>query len=61
MFLPRICVERPVFATVLSLTLLVFGIVGYVRLPVRELPDIEFPVVTIVTILPGASPEVVET
>ncbi len=61
MFLPRICVERPVFATVLSLTLLVFGIVGYVRLPVRELPDIEFPVVTIVTMLPGASPEVVET
>ena len=61
MFLPRICVERPVFATVLSLTLVVFGIVGYVRLPVRELPDIEFPIVSISTILPGASPEVVET
>ncbi len=49
------------FATVLSLTLLVFGIVGYVRLPVRELPDIEFPIVSVTTILPGASPEVVET
>jgi multidrug efflux pump len=60
-FLPRLCIERPVFATVLSLALLVFGVVGYVRLPVRELPDIEFPIVSVTTVLPGASPEVVET
>ena len=61
MFLPRLCIQRPVFATVLSLALLVFGVVGYVRLPVRELPDIEFPIVSVTTVLPGASPEVVET
>jgi len=60
-FLPRVCIERPVFATVLSLALLVFGVVGYLRLPVRELPDIEFPIVSVTTALPGASPEVVET
>jgi multidrug efflux pump len=60
-FLPRLCIERPVFATVLSLALLVFGVVGYARLPVRELPDIEFPIVSVTTVLPGASPEVVET
>jgi multidrug efflux pump len=60
-FLPRFCIDRPVFATVLSLALLVLGAVGYSRLPVRELPDIEFPIVSVTTVLPGASPEVVET
>jgi multidrug efflux pump len=60
-FLPRISIERPVLATVFSLTLVVFGITGYSRLPVRELPNVEFPVVSVVTVLPGASPEVVET
>lgn len=61
MILPRLCIERPVFATVLSLALVIAGIVGYLRLPVRELPDIEFPIVSVTTVLPGASPEVVET
>jgi multidrug efflux pump len=60
-FLPRLCIERPVLATVMSLALIVLGIVGYSRLPVRELPDIEFPIVSVSTVLPGASPEVVET
>jgi multidrug efflux pump len=59
--LPRLCIERPVFATVMSLGLVLLGVVGYVRLPVRELPDIEFPIVSVTTVLPGASPEVVET
>ncbi len=61
MFLPRICIERPVLATVMSLAWVAFGVVGYTRLPVRELPDIEFPIVSVSTVLPGASPEVVET
>jgi len=59
--LPQICIRRPVFATVLSTVLVVFGYIGYSRLPVRELPDIEFPIVSVSTVLPGASPEVVET
>jgi hydrophobe/amphiphile efflux-1 (HAE1) family protein len=45
----------------MSVALVVFGYVGYTRLPVRELPDIEFPIVSVSTVLPGASPEVVET
>ncbi|TFH21295.1 MAG: efflux RND transporter permease subunit, partial [Myxococcales bacterium] len=61
MFLPRICIERPVLATVMSIALIVLGAVGYSRLPVRELPDIEIPIVSVSTVLPGASPEVVET
>ncbi len=61
MFLPRLCIERPVLATVFSLALLVFGLVGYTRLPVRELPDVDFPIVSVSTVLPGASPEVVES
>lgn len=53
-------IERPVLATVLSLVLILFGAIGYSNLSVRELPNIEFPTVSIVTVLPGASPEVVE-
>jgi multidrug efflux pump len=59
--LPRISIERPVFATVLSLALVVLGIAGWIRLPVRELPNVDFPIVSVSTVLPGASPEVVET
>lgn len=53
-------IQRPVLATVLSLVLILFGAIGYSNLSVRELPNIEFPTVSIVTVLPGASPEVVE-
>lgn len=45
----------------MSLALVVLGLAGYTRLPVRELPSVDFPVVSIITVLPGASPEVVET
>jgi multidrug efflux pump len=55
-----ISIRRPVFATVLSIALVLFGWIGYTKLPVRELPDIDFPVVSVVTTLPGADPEVVE-
>ncbi len=61
MFLSRISIQRPVLATVFALALIVFGLAGYARLPVRELPNIEFPIVSVSTVLPGASPEVVET
>src|SRR5690606_8610022 len=54
-------VRRPVFAWVLTLLVAVFGIAGYSRLGVDRFPDIDLPFVTITTILPGASPEDVET
>ncbi len=60
-WLAEICVKRPVFATVLTLLIVVVGIVGYGRLGVDRFPRVEFPVVTITTILPGAAPEDVET
>ena len=45
----------------LSLGLVTFGVLGLSRLPVRELPDIDPPIVTVTTVYPGASAEVVET
>jgi len=61
MILSDISIKRPVFASVLSLLLIVFGIVSFTRLPLREYPDIDPPVVTIDTIYPGASANVVES
>ena len=61
MSLPEICIRRPVFATVLSLLLVLVGIVSYDRLPVREYPNIDQPVVSVVTSYPGASPDIMET
>jgi hydrophobic/amphiphilic exporter-1 (mainly G- bacteria), HAE1 family len=60
-WLSNIAVRRPVFATVLILVLVVVGIVGYLRLGVDKFPKVDFPLVTIVTPYPGASPAAVET
>ncbi len=61
MSLPELCIRRPVFASVLSLLLILIGVVSYLRLPVREYPNIDQPVVSVVTRYPGASPEIMET
>ncbi len=61
MILSDVSVKRPVFASVISISLVVFGIVAFFRLPLREYPDIDPPVVTIDTSYPGASANVVET
>src|ERR1700733_6279694 len=60
-WLAELCVKRPIFATVLSLVILVVGGAFYTQLGVDQFPKIDFPAVTIVTRLPGASPEDVET
>jgi HAE1 family hydrophobic/amphiphilic exporter-1 len=60
-WLAELCVKRPVFATVLSLVILVVGGVFYTKLGVDQFPKIDFPVITVITRLPGASPEDVET
>ncbi|HWP66252.1 MAG TPA: efflux RND transporter permease subunit [Candidatus Limnocylindria bacterium] len=57
----HVCIERPVLATVLSLVILLVGLVSLGRLQNREFPDIDPPVVSVTTVLPGAAPEVVET
>lgn len=61
MFLPELCIRRPVFATVLSLVILLVGLISYDRLSVREYPAIDEPVVSVVTNYKGASPEVIES
>ena len=61
MTLPELSIKRPVFATVLSLVLVLVGLVSYDRLSVREYPAIDPPVVTVQTTYPGASAAIVET
>ncbi|MGH8130457.1 MAG: efflux RND transporter permease subunit [Steroidobacteraceae bacterium] len=61
MFLPDISIKRPVFATVLSLLLVVLGCIAYTRLTLRELPAIDPPIVSVEVGYPGASAAVVET
>jgi len=61
MLLSDTSIKRPVFAWVLALVLIVFGLVAFSRLALREYPDIDPPVVSISTNYPGASASVVET
>jgi multidrug efflux pump len=61
MILSDISVKRPVAASVLSLLLVVFGLVSFTKLPLREYPDIDPPIVSVDTLYPGASAHVVET
>jgi len=55
------CIRRPVFATVLSLIIVLLGIVSYNRLAVREYPNIDEPTVSVVTTYPGASAAIIES
>lgn len=61
MFLSDVSIKRPVFASVISLLLVAFGIVSYTRLSLREYPDIDPPVVSITVNYPGAAASIVET
>lgn len=61
MVLSDISVKRPVFASVISLVLIIFGIIAFDRLSLREYPDVDAPILTIDTNYRGASSSVVET
>jgi multidrug efflux pump len=61
MVLSDVSIKRPVFATVMSLLILVFGFAALNQLPVREYPDIDPPVVSVSTDYTGAAAEVVDT
>lgn len=61
MVLSEVCIKRPVFATVLSLLVLLVGLISYSRLTVREYPQIDEPVVSVGTVYKGASAEVIES
>ena len=59
--LAELCVKRPVFATVLTLLLIVLGAASYFRLGVDRFPKVDFPTVVVTTRLTGAAPEDMET
>src|SRR5690606_5096581 len=61
MKLPDVPNQRPVFATVMSLLLMVLGVMAFSRLTLRELPAIDPPIVSVDVNYPGASAAVVET
>ena len=54
------CIKRPVFTTVLSLILIVLGIIGITRVPIRGYPNVAAPVIMIMTTYDGAAASVVE-
>jgi hydrophobe/amphiphile efflux-1 (HAE1) family protein len=61
MFLTDISIKRPVFATVMSIILIIFGLVIFNKIAVRELPDIDPSIVTVRTVYKGASAEIVDS
>ena len=60
-WLANVSVKRPIFATVLMLVLCVIGVVGYKQLSVDRFPKVDFPVIAVVTQLPGSAPKEIET
>ncbi|HET9439089.1 MAG TPA: efflux RND transporter permease subunit, partial [Longimicrobiales bacterium] len=54
-------IRRPVLASMVSLAFILVGVIGYTRLPVREFPDADPPIVSVTVILPGANPQVIES
>jgi len=61
MTLSDLSIKNPVFAWMLMAALIIFGVVSYGRLGVSQLPDVDFPVVSITATWEGAAPEVMET
>ncbi|WNO04478.1 efflux RND transporter permease subunit [Rhodoferax mekongensis] len=61
MWFTRVSLQNPVFATMVMLALVVLGLFSLQRLQVDQFPNIDFPVVVVITDYPGASPEIVES
>jgi len=61
MKLSDLSIRRPVFASMVSIALVLFGVIGYTKLSVREYPDVDPPIISVGTRLPGANPQVVES
>ncbi len=61
MSLPELSIKRPVLALMMSAVLVLFGYISYERLGVDRFPAIEFPVISVVTVMPGANPDIIDT
>ncbi|WP_153111321.1 efflux RND transporter permease subunit [Propionivibrio limicola] len=57
MNLPELCIRRPVMTTLLMAAFVIFGFIAYRALPVSELPNVDFPTISVSASLPGAAPE----
>ena len=60
-FFARLAVWQPVLTSMLVVVFVVLGVFSYLALPIDLMPEIEIPMVTVVTVYPGAGPEEVET
>ena len=60
MNLSELSIKRPVLATVMVLIIIIFGVIGYTSLPVREYPNVDNPIITVHVSYPGANAEVIE-
>src|SRR4029078_10202780 len=60
-WLAELCVQLPVFASVLILSLTVIGAFSFTKLGVDRFPKVDFPTVVVTTVQPGAAPEQIET
>jgi hypothetical protein len=60
MWITRVSINNPVFATMVMIGIAVLGLFAYTRLRVEQMPDVSLPFVLVLTSYPGASPEVVE-
>src|SRR3978361_2393109 len=58
MNLSRILIERPVATRVLVAAIVLFGLIAFQKLPVNDLPNVDFPTISVTAELPGANPEV---
>src|SRR5947209_5575372 len=54
-------IKNPVFAWMLMIGLIVFGAIGFSRMGISQLPDVDFPVLSVAVTWEGASPEVMES
>lgn len=61
MSLPGLSIKQPVFAFMMNAVLVLFGLIAFLRLGVDRFPTIEFPVIAVTTVMPGANPEIVDS
>ena len=57
MSIAELFIKRPIMTTLVMMAILVFGIVAYLQLPVSDLPNVDFPTITVNASLPGANPD----
>ncbi|RME33361.1 MAG: efflux RND transporter permease subunit [Gammaproteobacteria bacterium] len=61
MTLPEISIQRHVLALMASLVLVLFGVISFLRIGVDRYPEVDFPMISVTTTLPGANPEIVDS